>query len=280
MTDWIDELSLHLWNSLEEGDKRGQARAIGKKCGAKFEKIEEFKRGDQKCSVALFSKDKAIFGFIPGGVVELGYRDNQKVVLPDEECEKWLESLLDNGAIVEGESITHYLKSVLTEQRRVNLRPYLIELEPRFAEIYYDEAEDADDLTCHEIIVKALDERGYCLATSDQWEWAYSGGAEDLFPWGNRPLRDPKLEKNFGSAALQVAAEPNAFGLHLNVDPYKCECTEEEMIMRAGDGGTRVCGAMYDTFITQASSYFEDISETDAIAEYYETALVRRVISL
>jgi len=278
MADWNENLTLPVWNSLSNEERADQARAISEKSAARFSKLADFKRGNQMCSVALFSKDNSTFALIPGGDVELGYRQGLIVDLPQDEKDEWLEYLQDCNAVSKDETIDDYLKRILTQQRKVTLRPFLIEVKPVGAERYYEDAEDNEDSSCHQLIRNALEQKGYVLPSSDQWEWACSGDSRELFPWGRTPIRGEEIEAQIGAGLIDP--KPNAFGLHLNLDPYNCECTDTEMIMRAGDGGTRVCGGAYDTFISQASAYFEDISDTDAVAEYYEAALVRRVIPL
>ncbi len=279
-----EKLTFTNWNAISTNEKIELAKALSKMVGAKFSKIEKFEREAGTCEIALFSKDDSTFALIPGGTVSLGYSENQVCTIPNDDLQAWKETLVECDEITDGETIHDYLKRILTPARSVTLKPFLIETEPRPTESIFEEfddindAEDGDDLSCHQIIAKMVSDGGYRLPTSDELEWAYSGASTDLFPWGKEPIRDQETESKFGSGV--ISAVPNAFGLYLNLDPYNCECTNEEMIMRGGDGGTRVCGGAFDTFITQACAYAEDIGDSDAIAEYYESALVRRVIPI
>lgn len=275
--DW-SKLTLSNWQSLTLAEKRSQSVTVGDTINARFSGIEEFKCGDQQHVVAIFEKGQSQFSLIPGGAVALGFA-GRKPKMSEEQQQNWLESLLDAGAIDEGETIGDYLKRILSPKRSVTLRPFLIERKPVSAEAFYEEADEDDgQSSCHDLIRASLSRQGYRLPTSDQWEWACSAGSQSIFRWGDEPDLTERSVKNFDSSALDP--KPNAFGLHININPYNCETTDQEMLLRAGDGGMRECGCLFDSFITQASSYVEDIADSDAVAEFYETILVRRVIPI
>lgn len=273
--DW-SKLTLSNWQSLSLDEKRTQSITIGNTINAEFSGIEEFECGDQKHVVALFEKNDSQFSLIPGGTVTLGFA-GRKPKISDEQHQDWLESLLDAGALDDGETIAYYLMRILSPKRTVNLRPFLIELKPLSAETIYEEADD-NQSSCHDMIRASLSREGYRLPTSDEWEWACSGGSQSIFRWGDQPDLTERKPTCFDSKSLDQ--NPNSFGLHININPYHCETTDQEMLLRAGDGGSRECGCLYDSFITQASAYIEDISDSDAVAEFYEGVLVRRVIAI
>jgi len=54
--------------------------------------------------------------------------------------------------------------------------------------------------------------------------------------------------------------QPNALGLHIAIDPYKCELVAEPDRTRGGDGGSMICGGtgFFLGWLTLATAYFED----------------------
>src|SRR5262249_7829877 len=125
-------------------------------------------------------------------------------------------------------------------------------------------AERAEERT-HVELVDWLAKTGFRFPTSNEWEYACGAGATTLFRWGNHVPCDryptdispaeAKWRRRWvlSGGKLRYPREgfvsdwdlhrrPNAFGLFIASDPYKCELVAEPGITRGGDGGNMICG--------------------------------------
>jgi hypothetical protein len=159
----------------------------------------------------------------------------------------------------------------------------------------------------HAELAAQLRTSGFRFPTSDEWEYACGGGATSLFRWGDHvpcdryptdispaeaawrrqwALSAGKLEyppEGFASD-WDHHRQPNAFGLSIALDPYKCELVAETGTTRGGDGGCTICGGMgfFIGWLTLATSYFEEHScqhdPAEPVSQGYTVG--RRVLEL
>jgi formylglycine-generating enzyme required for sulfatase activity len=135
----------------------------------------------------------------------------------------------------------------------------------------------------HAELAWQLGRSGFRFPTCDEWEYACGCGARTLFRWGDHVpcdryptdtspaeaawrrqwvLSAGKLERppeGFASD-WEFHRQPNAFGLLIASDPYKCERVAEIGTTRGGDGGGMICGGagFFVGWLTLATSYFEE----------------------
>lgn len=124
----------------------------------------------------------------------------------------------------------------------------------------------------HETVTVALNQTGGLrLPTSDEWEWAYSGGTRQLFPWGGMDDAAPWI----GNKSLV-----NTWGLTLTqaaTNFYYFELVDEADVLRGGDGGCSQCGG----FGGPASRLPEACAwEWKSSADAYEMMFFRRVLEV
>ncbi|MFX6067131.1 hypothetical protein ABTE92_19710, partial [Acinetobacter baumannii] len=77
------------------------------------------------------------------------------------------ECLREYEIVSDDENLNDYFTRIFSPQRRLNLRPFLIETTPIPAQYYLEDAdEEYDDASCHQIIDMALGKQNYRLPTS------------------------------------------------------------------------------------------------------------------
>ena len=139
--------------------------------------------------------------------------------------------------------------------------------------------------TTHDGLVARLAAAGFRLPTSDEWEFACGAGASTLFRWGDHVpcdryptdlspaeaawrrdwvLAAGELERPEQGFARDwdLHVRPNAFGIEIAKNPYKCELVSEQGTTRGGDGGTSVCGGagFLLGWLPLGTAYFEEHS--------------------
>lgn len=145
----------------------------------------------------------------------------------------------------------------------------------------FHDAQRADDRT-HADLAARLARAGFRFPTSDEWEYLCGSGTSTLFRWGdNAPCdryptyRSPaetmwhrhwllsggRLDyprEGFASA-WDLHRRPNAFGLFIASNPYKCELVAEPELRRGGDGGGTICGGegFFVAWLALATAYRE-----------------------
>jgi hypothetical protein len=135
----------------------------------------------------------------------------------------------------------------------------------------------------HADLAARLKTSGFRFPTSDEWEYACGCGAPTLFRWGDHvpcdryPTDISPEEAAWRRRWVLSAGEldyppegfapdwdlhrrPNAFGLSIAFDPYKCELVAEIGTTRGGDGGCTICGGagFFIGWLTLATAYFEE----------------------
>lgn len=124
----------------------------------------------------------------------------------------------------------------------------------------------------HAQVLTELEEQGFRLATSDEWEYLCGGGATTMFRWGNEhpffkyPYERLEQMRRFDQTDLPdedftLNREPNCLGLSIATDTYNTELVAEPGIVRGGDCGGMVCaGAGYFLgWIPIATAFCDDI---------------------
>ena len=111
-------------------------------------------------------------------------------------------------------------------------------------------------------------------------------GVSTLFAWGNtwpEGAGPESADPYRGSTTFGAHTTPNALGIVPRTNPYEAEIVAELNWLRAGDGGSAVCGgrpapeAWYSFALA-----FQLPRElwADVVSESFEQAFVRRVLSL
>ncbi|HZY89206.1 MAG TPA: hypothetical protein VFE78_30565, partial [Gemmataceae bacterium] len=124
-----------------------------------------------------------------------------------------------------------------------------------------------------ETLCAELAEDGFRPPTSDEWEYACSGGARALWRWGDQ------LGPPLGPDGKSPLSRPNAFGLRIAFDSYESELCGPPPVWRGGDGGSSVCGGegLLAWQIVLASAYHEPDQEGP---DGFDSPNVRRAFPL
>lgn len=169
--------------------------------------------------------------------------DDEKAEELRAELEEELDCIGDNEDYESWESYfakwNKHLSQCVSPLRAADIGDMIVEVDSRSLE------EDAPSLAA---AVKALKEGPFTLATEDEWEYLYNGGARTLFRWGDH-LSDVLSEIfQVGSALGDEAGEgsilnqPNMLGLFIGYDSYRCEIIDNISCTKGGDGGGSLCG--------------------------------------
>ncbi len=281
-----DNLTLDNWDRLTARECRACAKQLARELpqGFAFHALELHKLGDQQHRMAVYSFKETEFVLIPGGDVTLGHDAKRPWEPTPEEKESWQHTVEDYELHF---SIRQYIAKITRRPKRVSLKPFLMEIAGRgmgdevFLPVDEIMAEGWGELT-HGKLVKLLARTGFRFPTSDEWEYACSGGATTLFRWGDHVpcnryptdispaeeewyrewlVWDCKLKyppEGFGSA-WDLHRRPNAFGLFIASDPYQTELVAERGTTRGGDGGSMICGGagFFAGWMALATAYFE-----------------------
>ena len=238
----IDALQdLHLWDALSHDEREDIAQEVALQFhgAAVYQGLQTYAQGDQQHEMATFLLHDIPCTLLPGYHGELGYdpalHDLSYPVSPTEVAEH------DERT----EPTQVLVDRLLTPTRRVTLPPFLL-------------ATAAETLINREFLpdghwqytgvpirrsetLAHIAEAGFRFPSSDEWEYACSGGARTFFRWGNEwpPLRLCSEEER-DSEGWAEDTRPNAFGLVISQDPYDTEYCEEDDILRGGDGGAAI----------------------------------------
>lgn len=269
------------WDASSVDEKRELALQVATAFDSRVraDGLETHALGGQEHTVALFIADGARFALLPGYIGPLGCDDAKLSVL---------ETRLGEG--IEGASAGDRtsgkrLRGVLTPPRHVSLRPFLMEIAPV-------PLEERDQLADGRWVgsgnpVRRLDvaarvtRGGFRLPTSDEWEYACSGGARTLFRWGDDwpPMHwTPEAKRMPGE--WRVDLKPNAFGLLIGRDPYDLEYCAESAVLRGGDGGAAASSGagLLQEWLPLASAYCFPFSER--FVSLLRRPFLRRALSL
>jgi hypothetical protein len=241
-------LQLPIWDQFTAREAEFVGRALARCLPAPwaFDGVEFHEMGDQKRHVAFFTWKGTRFALIPGGEVTLGYDRHWPFVPDSESLAEWQR----NSKRESDMDWAGFLDRCLTPLRRVTFAPFLLETEAAPCERVRGPGEGVPTF---DELCAALATDGFRPPTSDEWEYACSGGARALWRWGDQldPLQGPDGRSPY--------SRPNAFGLRIAFDSYKYEVCGPPPVWRGGDGGVSVCGGegLLAWQITLASAYYE-----------------------
>jgi hypothetical protein len=237
----------------------------------RFERLEPYTLGDQVHTIAFFVCAGLHFALLPGYAGYLGYDSS--------------EHQIPAAGETEASAWQAYLAHVPTPLRRVSLRPFLLATSAELIEVprivgdgwqrYLGGAIRRSD------VLAASTAQGYRFPTSDEWEYACSGGARTFFRWGDSwpTIRwEPRSQR--GVSEWRDDLKPNAFGLLIGQDPWELEYCTEPNVLRGGDGGT-ACSAgagLIEEWVTFATPYCVPFSER--MVEIGRQRCLRRAMSL
>src|SRR5689334_22061395 len=135
--DLRDQLSLAVWDTLNDRAREAAARAIEARVPrAKCTKLAEFGQGESRRKVALFDVDGIEMALIPGGKLELGFEPEQ---VDESATLAWSRSFQDEGHAAQQvlggpdvgkappSDLLRYLRTSLSKHRKVELDPFLLE---------------------------------------------------------------------------------------------------------------------------------------------------------
>lgn len=218
------DLSAELWRNITPAERDALARRLANELpsGFVFDRVADFRLGEQQQHVALYRTGDASFALVPGGVVTIGYDPNKEWEPTPDERESWQSSAAEYG--IEG-TVRDYIAKVTLPLRCVRLSPLLIETnasEFGWERIDLDDAEvksilrehgartnitlvggrdgtntrvrrdEEGQLTAersiprtHAQLAADLAKSGFRFPSSDEWEYVCGAGAQTLFRWGD-----------------------------------------------------------------------------------------------
>lgn len=203
--------------------------------------LERHALGEQEHHIAMFAFHNVTFALLPCYTGQLGFDPERAYTLlvaesgPNERWDSERESKLHEFATWG-----------LTLPREVMLRPFLIEAQPQSWARTYKVDESATmylEAASRAEIAQIVEDMGLRFPTSDEWEYAASGGARTLFRWGDTlpPMRSWERPDHREPGAWDLDQRPNAFGLQIAQNPWNLEYCAEPDALRGGDGGTVDC---------------------------------------
>jgi hypothetical protein len=252
-------LTREVWDQLDPHTAETVARAVAR-CLPEpwaFINVKRCACGDQKRCVAIFNHTGHDFALIPGGVVTLGY-DPARPLPNAKALREWAkEARALTGSKEPAEVLwRQYLEGQLSKLRTVELKPYLLAVNPHSKRVKTGRAERSK-----------IAKEGFALPTADQWEFAASGGSRAVWHWGDAPPKKLPTE--------------HAFGLNVLQNSYVQEALDERGTFRGGDGGQRAHGGADDLEWYLALSPWYVSQPVNATQEdWWQATLYRRAFAL
>lgn len=276
--------TLERWDRTTSDEKRVVASRLEQVLAPKFRflSLETSLLGDQRHTLATFATGDLTFTLLPGYVGELGY-DPARQALPADLTWEYDEFMAMTGTQTDN-TFADYARTALTPLRSVTLRPFLVQTRPTSLERRHQQADGrwfVDQAPPRTDLLAQIATEGFRFPTSDEWEFACSGGSRALFRWGDTwPPID--WAPNFQRQPSEWRADlmPNAFGLNIAQDPWHLEFCAEPHIVRGGDGGTSCSAGVgrYNVWLTLATSYCWQFKQR--IIDHPRAPLLRRVLDL
>jgi hypothetical protein len=254
----LDALDWATWHRLSDAGRAAMVAAAAARVGGTVEPLR-----DGPCVV----RDGHLFALVPGGAVELGW-DGRPVALTPAQRQAWAAAGGD-------ESFEAFLRDYLGPHRWVTLSPLLVEITAQLVtEIVGANVADPERALLH-----ALDDEGFRLLTSDEWENAARAGATTMFRWGDTWPDGVPID---GGTPFTAHTLPGPLGLAWLDDPSFVEVVAGGTCVRGGDGGAALAGGRPSEAWYSFALAFEYPREAweDVDIELFEAAHVRRALSL
>lgn len=239
---------LKQWDDASEHEQEWVVQRIAGALAPKlaFQRFETYSLGDQRHRIAIFQWRTIEFALLPGYCGSLGIDTASILNLIRPHISQGLSG---TGAEAKAAQWMDYLARVLTPIRSVALLPFLVQRVPESLEVLQQQPDGgylALPSPTHDDTLAAIRQKGFDLSTSDEWEYACSGGARTLFRWGDVWPDAPwtaaqRIRMHHPPEPPSDWAEDqrvNAFGLHIAQNPWNLEYCREPGVIRGGDGGT------------------------------------------
>lgn len=228
-----------VFDKLKIRDKIDFLKNIGKSLGFEFESLHNYKKWDMFTTSGEFCIDGYSFVFIPMSDTYIGW-DGELYGLSEKEQKCILLDFEEYGMSC---SIEDYLNECLQRRRKVSIGPMLAGKHLRGLRNF-----DQDDTKLgYDAFLSILNNKGYSLPDSNEWEYLSGGERSSIFPWGNDVME--KIDKLLGPAEQSniksLLQDENHLGLHIAYDPYVSEIIlSSHFEIRGGDGGSALCGGL------------------------------------
>jgi hypothetical protein len=251
-------LTREVWDQLDPRTAETVGRAVARCLPEpwQYSRVAWCACGDQKRNVAFLTWNEYEFALIPGGTVTLGY-DPARPLPSAKALRDWAK---EARAFIGGNEPPaamwrQYLEAQLGAPRTVELKPYLIEVNPYSKRVKTERGERSK-----------IAREGFALPTTDQWEFAASGGSRAVWHWGDEPPKE--------------WPDTHAFGLNVPHDPSGQEALAERGTFRGGDGGQREHGTMGLDWFVPLSPWYVSPAVSETPEDVFDVTLYRRVFAL
>lgn len=257
--------NLERWDAIAPLERKAIARELSQNLPApwQFAGIKLQALGDREHYVAFFDWNGAAFALIPGCEATLGYDRDNPFILNEAQRQDWNEYMKEWYS----PEFDEYMDEVMAPLRTVTIEPFLIEVKAADLGLAnYENDIHYRSRISHRAVRQLISADGLRLPTSDEWEYACAAGSRTLWRWGNDyPLH---CYPNY-CTDWDLNLKPNAFGLEIACDPYDWEFCAEPGIIRGGDGGAAICGAIGFTpaWLTLASAFVDASGPEDDSTE-------------
>lgn len=235
--------SIEAWDGIDWRVKEQIALRVERAMAplVRFRELEAHALGQQEHTVAVFDLDGTSMTLLPGYLGTLGY-DPAMHPQPEQIILGWKERP-ELTEFSQARDLPAAFRQELTPARTVSLCPFLVATTAtRLRKVDRSQA----GVTTFETrvirrseILAEITKAGLRFPSSDEWEYACSGGSRAFFRWGNNwpPFRWNDMPACRDTDEWREDLKPNAFGLLIGIDPWRLEYCAEPEVIRGGDGG-------------------------------------------